>query len=203
MSNETFPIRSRRFDRAKRAQTIQHILGAFLLITAAVTHLSDEKSHHVVLPVLEMLAGATLIVTAIVDRFRKTHARVGWVEIAGALMTGVEAVAKLQERHHLSFHILTFIPPAILLLFGLFEERMRKRPYLGATDDAFEMRLGMRWTRRVPWEKLRAYRITPKHLELHRTDDKVTRLKLADLHDPEPAIAWATGQFEKRGLVSK
>jgi len=203
VATETFPIRSLRFERAKRVQTAQHVIAAVLLITAAIAHLTDPKSHHVVLPVLELLAGATLIGAAILDRFRKTHSRVGWVELAGAAMTFVEAIAKLQERHRLLFHVLTFIPPAILLFFGLFEERLNKRPSLGVTDDAFELRLRLLFKKRVPWKGLRAYRITPTHIELHGDDSKVTKLKIKDIREPEPAMAWAKEQFEKRGLVSQ
>ncbi len=108
--SEIFPVRSKRVDRVKRVQTLQHVLAAILLMTTAAGHLG-----HGILPWLEMATGIALIVTAIVEKVRKKHARVGWLELAGAAMTYVEAIAKLKEPHHLSFHILTFIPPTILL----------------------------------------------------------------------------------------
>jgi hypothetical protein len=200
MPSETFPVQSRRFERAKKAQTAQHILGACFLIMAAHAHLTDPLSHHVVLPALEILAGLTLIGAAVYDKFRKTHAHVGWVELAGAAMMFVEAIAKLQQPHHLLFHVLSFVPPAILLLFGLFEERLRKRPYIGVTDDAFEMRLRLLFKRRIPWAGLTGYRITPRHLALIHENGRVRKFKISDIENREAAMAWAAEQFERRGL---
>ena len=192
---EVLPIRSRRLDRARRVQTIQHVLAAVILILNAYDHLTDPLSHHVVLPVLEMITGLILIGTAIVERVRKTHARVGWFELAGATMLYVEAIAKLQDRHHLSFHILTFIAPTILLLFGIFDTRIREGLRMEANDDAFLVKTRVfRWYR-VPWDKLQSYRFTDKHLELIRTDGRITRINLSDLHNADEARAWADKQL--------
>lgn len=200
MPIETFPIKSRRFERAKRMQTLQHVFAAFMLIIAAVAHLTDEKSHHVVLPLLELLAAVTLIGAAVRDKFRKTHSHVGWVELAGAAMTFVEAIAKLQERHRPLFHVLTFIPPTILLFFGLFESRLRRRPYIGVDDDGFEMRLRLLRKRRVRFEGVSGYRITPTHVELLHQDGRVTGLKTTDIENRDEAMRWLAEQFERRGL---
>ena len=201
MAAETYPIRSKRLERARRVQTAQHIFAAFLLITTAYGHLTDPKSHHVVLPLLEMAAGVALIATAIVEKVRKTHARVGWLELAGAAMTFIEAVAKLKEPHHLSFHILTFIPPVILLFFGLFDEQLRAGLRLEANDDHFLVKLRSIWWRRVRWEGLHAYRITPAHIELTNDAGETTRIRVTGIYDRDAAMAWAEEQFTKRGLV--
>ena len=200
MEREIFPVRSKRIDRAKRMQTFQHLLGAFLLIVTAYGHLTDPAHHAVVLPLLEIAAGAALIVAAIFERVRKHHARVGWLELAGAAMTYVEAFAKLREPHHPSFHVLTFIPPTILLLFGLFDSQIRAGMRFEANDDAFFARMRPIRSHRVPWEAIRSYRITTSHLEIVRHDDRVKRLKLKDLYDREAAEAWLIGQFTKRGV---
>lgn len=197
---ETFPIQSRKLARARRVQTAQHVFGAFMLIIAAFAHLTDEHSHHVVLPVLELLAGATLIGAAVRDRFRKTHSHVGWVELAGSAMTFVEAIAKLQERHHLLFHVLTFIPPVMLLFFGLFESRLRKRPYLGVDDAGFEMRQRMLFKKRIEFADVERYRITPEQVELIRKNGKVFTLRRKDLINDAEAVDWLAAQFESRGL---
>ena len=199
-TSETFPVHSRRADRARRAGTVQHIIAALILILTAYDHLTNPHHHAVVLPVLEMIAGVALIVTAIIEKRRKTHARVGLIELAGAAMTYVEAIAKLQERHHLSFHILTFVSPTILLLFGLFDERIRKGMRLEANDEHFFARMRLIRSHRVPWETIRSYRMTPTHLEIVRHDDRVKRLKLSDLHDHHDAQVWVAEQFRKRGV---
>jgi len=197
---DTFPVRSKRAERAKRVSTVQHVIAALILITTAYGHLTDPHHHAVVLPVLEILAGAALIITAIIEKIRKSHARVGWLELAGAAMTYVEAIAKLQERHHLSFHILTFVSPTILLTFGLFDERIRKGMRLEANDDHFFARMRLIRSHRVPWDAIRSYRFTPTHLEIVRHDERVKRLKLSDLHDHHDARAWVAAQFTKRGV---
>ena len=200
MAAEIFPVRSKRMDRARRVQTAQHLLGAFLLIVTAFGHLTDPHHHDVVLPLLEIAAGAALIVTAIVEKVRKTHARVGWLELVGAAMMYVEAFVKFREPHHLSFHILTFIPPTILLLFGLFDSRIKAGLRMEANDDAFFARMRIIRSHRVPWEAIRAYRITPSHLEIVRHDDRVKRIKLKDLYDRDDAAAWLEEQFTRRGV---
>jgi len=201
VAREIFPIRSKRLDRVRRVQTLQHVLAALILITTAYGHLDDPNHHDVVLPVLEMAAGAALIVAAIAEKFRKSHPRVGWLELAGAAMTYVEAIAKFHEPHHLSFHILTFVSPTILLLFGLFDARIRAGMRLEANDEAFIARLRLIRAHRVPWETIRSYRITPTHLELTRTEGRIKRIKLADLYDRDAADAWIAGQFTMRGLA--
>lgn len=205
MSVEVFPIRSRRLDRVRRVQTLQHLLGAMILIVTAWGHLTDPKHHDtidIVLPLLEIAAGAALIITAIVEKVRKTHPRVAWLELAGAAMMYVEAFAKLRDRHHLSFYILSFISPTILLLFALFDARIKAGLRLEANDDGFFARLRMIRAHRIPWTDIRSYRITPKHLELTRGNGRVKRLKLTDVYERDAANAWLEEQFTKRGFAA-
>jgi len=202
VSVEVFPIRSRRFDRVRRVQTLQHLLAAVILILTAWGHLTDPKHHDVFLPWLEILAGAALIVTAIIEKIRKTHARVAWLELAGAAMTYVEAFAKLRDPHHLSFYVLSFVSPTILLLFALFDARIKAGLRFETSDDGFLARLRIIRAHRIPWATLRSYRITPTHLELTRENGRVKRLKLTDLYDREAAKAWLEEQFTKRGVAA-
>ncbi|HJQ35956.1 MAG TPA: hypothetical protein VKB93_02345 [Thermoanaerobaculia bacterium] len=182
-------------DRARRVQTAQHILGAILLITTAVGHLG-----HGILPYLELLTGIALIATAIVEKVRKKHTRVGWLELAGAAMMYVEAIAKFGQPHHLSFHILTFVAPTMLLLFGLFDMQIKQAMRFETSEDAFFARMRLFRSHRVPWESIRSFRVTPKHFEIVRHDARVKRLRLSGLHDHKDAEAWLVEQFTKRGV---
>jgi hypothetical protein len=203
MPEETFLLQSRRLARSRRVQTVQHLAGAVMLISTAITHLTDPHSHHVVLPVLELLAGGGLIGATIVEKVRKTHPRVGWVELAGSVMMFVEAFAKLEQPHKVAFYILSFIPPIMLLIFGLFDARIRQSLYMRADDERFEMKLRVVLpSKKVAWEGLRSYRVTAKALELHHGDGDIRRLSLRDVKNREEAVAWAVTQFERRGLVS-
>ena len=202
MTREILPIRSRRTERVKRVTTVQHAFAAFILITTAYGHLTDAKHHNVVLPVLEILAAAGLFFAVVVEKVRKTHPRVGWLEIAGGIMTGVEAVAKLREPHHLLFYILSFVSPVILILLGIFDTRLQQGLKLEANDDAFEARLRIAWKHRVKWAGLKSYRITPTHIEFTRENGAIKRIKVKDLYDRENAMAWAEEQFRMRGLAA-
>jgi hypothetical protein len=198
---EVFPIRSRSFARAMRVQKIQHLAAAAILIMAALSHLTDPKSHHVVLPLLELATGIALIGVAIVERFRHTHARFGWFELAGAAMTFIEAMAKLNEPHKPLFHVLTFIPPVLLLFFGLFDARIRKGLRMEANDEAFLLQTRIFRRRRIRWDGLRTYALGPTSIDLTHEDGRTFRLKTKDLDNREEATAWAEEQFVRRGLT--
>lgn len=181
MPDEILYVKSLRRARMKRVQTGQHVLAAFVLILTAVDHLGNANEHHLVLPLLELLAGATMIGSVIVEKIRKTHARVAWVEFAGAALMFVEAIAKTQQKHHFSFYIISFVPPTMLLLFAILDARIERALYLKADADALELRLRLLRRRRVPWEGLTSYRIGEKAIELFTADGKTHKLRIDDI----------------------
>lgn len=197
---ETFPFHSRRLDRQKRAQTIQHVAAAILLITTAWTHLTDPHHHSVVLPVLEIIVAIGVLVMAVIEKRRKHHARIGWFEIAGSVMLFVEAIAKLDERHHRLFYVLQFIPPLILLVFGLMEGRIREGMRLEANDREFLIRTRALFAKRVKWDGLRTYRIANGVIELIKENGAKKVIGLKDVEEADAAAAWAEQQFIRRGL---
>lgn len=201
MPDEILYVKSRRRARVKKIQTAQHVLAAFILILAAVDHLTNPKEHHLVLPLLELIAGITMIGSVIVEKIRKTHARVAWVELAGAALMFVEAIAKTQQRHHFSFYVLSFLSPAILLTFAILDARIERALYLKATAEALELRLRPLWRRRVPWAGLTSYRIGEKAIELFASDGKTHRLRIDDIVDRAEAVVWADEQLKSRGLT--
>lgn len=198
---ETFPIHSRRAARMRRVQAVQHIGAALLLGATAWSHLTDPHHHAPLLPLLEIATALVLVATAIVERVRRTHARVGWFELAGAAMMYVEAFDKLQERHHTSFYIASFLPPTILLLFGLFDERIRKGMRMEANDEAFLLQTRVLRRKRVPWDGVTTYRITPAAIELLRADGSVAKIPTSDVANAAEAARWAEEQFARRGIA--
>lgn len=198
---EVFPIRSRSFERGMRVQKLQHVVAAVILIMAATSHLTDPNSHHVVLPLLELATAIGLIVVAAIERFRPMHSSVGWFELAGAAMTFIEAIAKLKEPHKPLFHVLTFIPPVLLLFFGLFDRRIRQGLRMEASDEAFLLQTRVFRRKRVPWDGLRTYALGPMHIDLTHEDGRTFRIKTKDLDNREAAMAWAEEQFVRRGLT--
>jgi hypothetical protein len=200
MPVETFQIESKRQKRAKRVQTAQHLAAAALLIVAAVPQLRHPV-HGLVLPILELLTATALIVVTALEKSGRLHGlRLGWVEIAGAAMMFVEAFAKLQQKHHLSFYILSFVPPMIVLTFGIFDAAIRRTLGLKADEDRLELRLRLIWPRRARWEDVRAFRMSAKAVELDRHDGSILRLRLDDVINLEPAKDWIREQFVRRGI---
>jgi len=203
MPDEIYRIESVRLERAKRAQTAQHVLGAFLLISGAWTHLQDPHRHHTVLAVLEIAAGALLVLSVIIEKIRHrrgAHSAIGWVEIAGAVMLTVEAINRLFERHTVALRIVSFIPPIIMLLFGIFDTRLRKLPHLRATDDFFLMRIRFITRKKVHWKDVSSVRTDGQTLFIERKDGSTAQFKMKDLKNREGAVAWAMDQFARRGF---
>jgi hypothetical protein len=194
----TFLIRSKRYQRRQKFGWIQHVITALLLISTAWPHLRHEIHY---LALAELVAGVALIVTALVEKTRKTHARVAWLEIAGAVMMYVEAIANLYEPHHLSFRTVSFLPPTVVLVFGIFEHRLRERIRFVADDRTFSYHARLLRSTRIAWEGLRTYRMTPTHIELASFDGRVKRVKLKDVDNRAEAVAWAEEQFRERGLL--
>ena len=202
MPTESFRIESRRVERARRAQTAQHVFAAFVLIASAWRHLQEHVS---ALPLLELLGGALLIGAAIRDRVRHHrgahHEAVGVVEIAGAVMTFIEAVARTRsERHHFIFYILLFVQPAILLLFGIFDVRLAAKRAITVDDDGIEMRLRLIFKRRVAWSDVEAFRIRGEKLDFHLAGGRTRTFNLRELKNRDEAMAWTADQLRRRGV---
>lgn len=203
MPDEIYRIESTRLERAKRAQTVQHVLGAFLLMSDAWTHLQDPHRHHAALSVLEIAAGSLLVLSVIIEKVRHqrgAHSAVGWVEIAGAVMLTVEAINRLFEPHTLALRILSFVPPIIMLLFGIFDMRLRKLPHLRATDDFFSMRIRFIRRKKVRWEDVSSVRTDGQTVFVDRKSGGKTQFKMKDLKNREAAVAWTMDQFARRGF---
>ncbi|HXH38866.1 MAG TPA: hypothetical protein VNN08_09585 [Thermoanaerobaculia bacterium] len=205
MPEDVLPVDSRRVERIKHLQTIQHLLAALLLAQAAIGHLQSPHNHAVVLPVLELVASAALVVAAIRERVRHArgieHEPVGWLEIAGSAMGFVEAIRHLYEPHHLSFIVLGFVPPVILLLFGIFDVRIRSRRYLKVDDDGFALRLRLFLPRkRVRWEEMRGFHVQGTGVEFTLRNGSTRKISLRDVKDRDQAIRWLMDQLNRRGI---
>jgi len=206
---EVFYIRSKRWKRKERATAVQHLGAAIMLIATGWTHLTSHVAHHdsmvfALLPYAEIAAGATLIASNIVERVRHRrghHSSIGWVEIAGALMTLIEAVARLYEPHTLALRIASFVPVPVLFILGLLHVRMQQRYYWKSDDDAFESR--MRWSRavRVAWPTIAGYRVEARQLELLRHDGSVQIVPLRDVDNRDEALQWLHDALGRRGVA--
>ena len=199
---ERFLIDSRLAARMKRVQTVQHVIAALALALTARQHLQHARD--LVLPSLELLAAALLVGAAIRERLRHArghaHDAVGWVEIAGGVMSLVEAVAKTREPHHLSFLILGFVQPLILFMFGIFDVQLNRLRYIEANDERLLVRQRLLFRRGVRWRDVRAFRFRGTALDVE-TDRGTKTLSMRQVLNFEPAKAWTIEQFRKRGIL--
>jgi len=186
-------------------QTVQHFIGALLLISAAWEHLHSGPGHGSVLPYFELAAGALLILSVVFEKLRKRHAKhgVAWVELAGAVMMFVEAVARTRERHHLSFLILQFVPPVFLVLFGVLELRTLTDRYFRADDDSLRARLRLVHRRRVEWKRIESFAIDGKTLRMKLAGGGRRNISLRDVKEREALSEWLRAQFAARGIAER
>ena len=201
MPVESLPIESVNTARRKTAQNVQHVVAAVVLISDAWAHLG----HHVLLPALEIVAGAILIITVIVERFRHargaSHGRVGWVEIAGAAMLYAEAVNRLFEPHTIALRVVSFFTATLILLMGIFDLRLRQLAQLRATDDTFMMRTRFIRRKSVKWSGVRSAHADGQNVYVERNDGRTKRFKMGKLKNRDAAIEWTMDQFRRRGLA--
>ena len=157
------------------------------------------------LPILELAAGVTLIGSVIAERLRHRksggHGRIAWVELAGAAMVFVEALGKLQQKHHTLFYVLSFVQPVMLFFFAIFDLEMARRRYLKADDHGFEIHVRVLFGRRAAWQTVREYRIEPKAIVLTDVQDRIRRFRISDIVNRDEALAWVREQFARRGVV--
>lgn len=180
--------------RAKRVQTVQHAVAALILFSAGYQHLH----HNPAFAICEILASVLLIGAVVVEKLRHGHTRSGgiaWVEFAGAVMMFVEAIDKLRQPHHLSFYVLSFVPPLMLLAFALFDAQIARSHYIRLDDKGVECRTSLFWRRRVPWSAIRGYRRIGNVIDFG--DGKIN---LRDVVDRDAAAAWLADALTRRGI---
>ena len=174
-NSEILRVQSRRAARQRRVQIAQHVIAAIVLISVGVSVIR-ARLH------------------------RSQHGGIAWVELVGAGMTFVEAIEKTRGRHHLSFVVLTFIQPLVLLIFAIFDTQVASARYLKADGEGFEVRLRLLFRRRVRWDEVRGFRVTGNAIEVD-VNGKQKKIKLRDVVDRDAAVAWSVDQFKRRGIV--
>ena len=183
-------------------QTLQHAFAAMALALAAWEH--QKHGHGVVLPSLEILSAALLLGAALRERLRRGHGHdaVGWVEIAGGVMTLIEAIAKTREPHHLSFMVLAFVQPLILFAFGIFDVQLAALRYIEANDTHLIVRLRLFFRRSLRWQHARAFRFRGSRLEVE-TDRHTRGFNLVNVINLDEAKAFLREQFARRGIPER
>jgi uncharacterized membrane protein len=201
MSADILRVETRRDVRRRRGKRVQHVFAALLLITTSIDHWS---SHGIsLLAVCELLAGVLLVAAVIRERLRPgvEDGEIAWVEFAGAIMTFMEAIERTRGKHHLSFVILSFTAPAVLLLFAIFDAEIAARHYIKVDDSLFEMRLRVFFPRRVALADVRGFRTDDETLEFTLTSGERRRFNYKKLSDGDAALAWTAEKLRARGVA--
>jgi len=199
MSEEVLAVQSRRAARQRRLQIVQHAFAAIILVSAGAGHLSSHSG--TALGIAEIGAGAVLIAAIVRERLHKReHGGVAWVELAGAGMSVVEVLEKARGRNHVSFLILLFLQPVVLLVFAVFDARIAAARTLRANDEALEVRMRLFLHHRVRWDDVHAFRRVGNGIEMELKNGGKRKLSLRDAVDRESALAWSAEQFRRRGI---
>ncbi len=183
----------------KRRQPLQHVLAAGLLIYGGIDQL--QRGSHSFVPVAEIVAAAILIALVLYERVGHHHLStrgIAWVELAGGLMMLVEAFAKLEERHHRSFYVLSFVPPLILLSFAVFDTQVDAMRRLTSDDDRFVMRLRIFWRKSVAWRKVASWTLSATSIEVTLRSGRSTQFRFAGIENRQESMEWAAAQFARR-----
>jgi len=212
MPAERFLIHSRRRDRRRRGQHIQHAMIAAVLIFDGVSSLTDPHAHHgLAVPILLVATGVLLLGTLGYEKWH--HYRHGhhdrhvasWVEIAGALLALAEAVHRVQAgRHHLLFYVLNFLAPLMIAGLAWAEIRGKADPYMQVDEEGFTLRMRpLRPGQRIAWRETKAFRVGEQFLEFILQDGRVVKMKITDVTNRADALMWATERFAHRGLAAQ
>ncbi len=192
-------LQTRRAIRAKRARTIQHLFAAILLILAGYERVRGPGA---VLPILEVAAGVLLIGSVVFERVLHHHVKgVAWVEFAGAAMTLVEAFARLEERHHVSFYVLSFITPVLLFALAIFDAQIT--PQLRSDDAHLKIRFRALFRRRIAWSDIESWAREDDRIEVRMRSGQVRKLDFRDVINRDEAIAWTERQLSAHVLPGR
>jgi hypothetical protein len=192
LPDEILHVKTRRAARAKRVQTAQHVFAAGILIMNGTDHLH----HNAPLAIAEIVAGALLVAAVLLEkRLHHRVGKIGWIELAGAAMTTVEAIEKTRGKHHAMFYVLAFVQPLILLLFAIFDAQLSASRYLKVDDDGLVVRLRLIFWRRIPWSAIKGFRFRDDALDLGGRS-----ISLKQIINRDEARDWLLAQFKQRGV---
>lgn len=194
------------FERAKRVQTIQHVLVAGVMLVSGYRSLAGAEASlaHRGTAILQLGAGSLLFLAIAVERRRHaamSHARFGWIEIASGVLLFAEGL----EKHHDGkwFHA-DYFSGVLLLLLGLFEgpfSRWRSgRRYLEDGATAFRAKTGPLRGFRLGWSDIRKARADAGTITFVKADGESRSIRLARYRNREEVRRWLEDRLGRKGI---
>lgn len=195
------------FDRAKRLQTVQHVLVAGVMLVSGYRSLSGvrESPSHRGMAILQLGAGSLLFLAIAVERRRHaamSHGRFGWIEIASGVLLFAEGL----EKHHDGkwFHA-DYFSGVLFILLGLFEgpfSRWRSgRRFLEDGATVLRVKTGPFRGFRFAWSDVRKARSSAGKITLVGGDGRSRSIRLSRYRNREAVRQWLEQRLASRGIA--
>jgi hypothetical protein len=191
------PLLSKRRERARFLQKLQHVVPAIPLLSAGINGLMQgEHGFALALAVGEVVTSVLLLRTVVKElaALRQAsphsghthHHGVDWFDIFAAGVLTVEALERWHTHHHLPRPML--VSAALTLALGLFHGRFAafSSRRLGLRIDAAGIRIGGRFIfhqRFIPWTDLESIDLDSREARLVVRGGRDRRINLRDLRN--------------------
>ena len=113
-------------------------------------------------------------------------------------MMFIEAFGKLQEKHHKSFYVVSFIPPFVMLAFAVFDTPINEMRRMKCDDDGFVMKVRLLWSRGVAWRDDASWSRSPESIDATLRNGRSKRFRFNGVENRDEAMEWAAAQFTRR-----
>lgn len=191
----TVPLRSKRHERARILQKLQHAAPAVVLLAAGVTALREGAHGLVLLLAVVEIASSAMLMASVVIAIRNArrpanaaaslhpHHGPDWVDVFTAAVLFMEVAEKYHHSHRLARP--TLLLAVVLLTVGVFHgqflARAGKRMTLRVGED--DLFVGGRpfRTLRLKWADVASIDIGPRYATVKARDGRQRKLDLADL----------------------
>jgi hypothetical protein len=192
-------LHSRRLERVRIVQRIQHLIPAGTLLAAGTQGLSGgAEGLERVLAFLEIGTSALLIGTMVrsMRARRASHGEhagmVDWFDVFAASVIFTEVLEKWVTHHHLArpMILLGLVTLGIGLSHGWIRKRAERRRALRVGEEGVAIG-GRKFARqfRARWDELATIEIEEHEARIVRQDGRRCRIDLADLHNGEEVRA--------------
>jgi hypothetical protein len=209
VAEQLVPIRSRKREFAQVMQKLQHVVPAAPLLFQGITRLQHEPHGWSLLLAVAEVGISALVLAAFVRQLRAARSRaddadghghhgahgVDWIDLAIALMLGIEVWAHWYETGHIKRP--TVVMAVAIFAIGLLHGRIAARAgrRLALKIDDVGVAIGGRPFQNfaATWAELADVVIDPKHARLVRRDGKTREINFQDLRNAADVRAALEG----------
>lgn len=160
MEKLTIHLETKRRRKAQRISMIQHGAAALLLFIGGFSKISAGESEEYLLAVLELLAGAAVLISMFFE-LRKTGEHepgaIKWLDIFAGVMLVVEGISKLHAGpKHYPMAFANFLAAAATFLVGIFHHQITHATRITVDDEGISARTSPVRKLRFSWKEIQA-----------------------------------------------